>query len=323
MNSTGRTDGIRAADICAFVEQTCIIPEGRLYRRPLKLLPFQKRFIKAVYDNPHGPTRTAILSTPRKNSKTALSACLMLAHLCGPPARRNNQLYSCAQSRSQAALIFDYATKIIRESPTLAAAITVKESAKTLLCPELGSVYRALSADASNAMGLSPAFVVFDELGQTRGPYSPLFEAMQSATAAQSDPLCIVISTQSQSDRDLLSLLIDDAMKGHDKKTICHLYTAPLDLNPFSREAIEAANPALDSGIMNIDEVLSQAAAAERMPTRAADFRNLVGLTASPRGVWARGRCGNWIIFLAGSGQWGPIAIQPKGDSKCHRCVCG
>ena len=33
--------------------------------------------------------------------------------------------------------------------------------------------------------------------------------------------------------------------------------------------------------------------------------------------------CGNWIIFLAGSGQWGPIAIQPKGDSKCHRCVCG
>ena len=50
---------------------------------------------------------------------------------------------------------------------------------------------------------------------------------------------------------------------------------------------------------------------------------DLVGLTASPRGVWARGRCGNWIIFLAGSGQWGPIAIQPKGDSKCHRCVCG
>ena len=33
--------------------------------------------------------------------------------------------------------------------------------------------------------------------------------------------------------------------------------------------------------------------------------------------------CGNWNIFLAGSGQWGPITIQPKGDSKCHRCVCG
>jgi hypothetical protein len=33
--------------------------------------------------------------------------------------------------------------------------------------------------------------------------------------------------------------------------------------------------------------------------------------------------CGNWNIFLAGSGQWGPIAIQPKGDPKCHRCVCG
>ena len=39
-----------------------------------------------------------------------------------------------------------------------------------------------------------------------------------------------------------------------------------------------------------------------------------VGLTASPRGVWARGRCGNWIIFLAGSGQWGPIAIISRKE---------
>ena len=48
-----------------------------------------------------------------------------------------------------------------------------------------------------------------------------------------------------------------------------------------------------------------------------------VGLTASPRASVGPRPCGNWNIFLAGSGQWGPVAIQPKGDSKCHRCVCG
>jgi hypothetical protein len=33
--------------------------------------------------------------------------------------------------------------------------------------------------------------------------------------------------------------------------------------------------------------------------------------------------CGNWNVFLAGSGQWGPITIQLKGNPKCHRFVCG
>jgi len=29
------------------------------------------------------------------------------------------------------------------------------------------------------------------------------------------------------------------------------------------------------------------------------------------------------LEYLFGwSGQWGPIFIQPKGDPKCHRCVC-
>jgi hypothetical protein len=61
-----------------------------------------------------------------------------------------------------------------------------------------------LSADASSAHGLSPQFVVHDELGRIRGSRSSLFEALQSGTAALQDPLSIVISTQAASDSDLL-----------------------------------------------------------------------------------------------------------------------
>src|SRR5262249_8259119 len=59
-------------------------------------------FRGALYDNPVG-TRRAIISVGRKNAKTCLSACLLLAHLIGPPARSrpNSQLYSAAQSREQ------------------------------------------------------------------------------------------------------------------------------------------------------------------------------------------------------------------------------
>src|SRR5690606_16513828 len=104
--------------------------------------------------------------------------------------------------------------------------------------------YRALSADATTAYGLSPVFIVHDELGQVRGPRSELYEALETATAAQEDPLSIVISTQAPTDADLLSVLIDDALAGHDPRVRILLHTADRDLDPFSEEAIRQANPA-------------------------------------------------------------------------------
>jgi hypothetical protein len=109
---------------------------------------------------------------------------------------------------------------MIRLSHELLSAVRIQETAKTLICTELGTKYRALSADSSTAMGLSPQFVVFDELGQVRGPRSPLFEALESATGALADPLAVIISTQASSDSDLLSMLIDDAMTGEDPSTV-------------------------------------------------------------------------------------------------------
>jgi phage terminase large subunit-like protein len=108
-----------------------------------------------------------------------------------------------------------------------------------------------------------------------RGPRSSLFEALQTGTGAQLEPLSIVISTQAPSDADLLSVLIDDAQRGHDPKTVLRLHTAPDEMDPFSLAAIEAANPALHV-FMNKDEVLAMAESAKRMPARQAEFENLV-----------------------------------------------
>jgi hypothetical protein len=61
-----------------------------------------------------------------------------------------------------------------------------------------------------------PLLTIFDELGQVRGPRSELFEALATATAGQLAPLSIIVSTQAPTDADLLSVLIDDALTGHD-----------------------------------------------------------------------------------------------------------
>jgi phage terminase large subunit-like protein len=264
----------RAERNIAWIETYCRIPEGKDVGKPVKLREWQKREIRKVYDNPHG-TRRAIVSFGRKNAKTTLAAFLLLLHTCGPEARPNSQLNSAAQSKEQAAILFKLAAKIIRMSPDLNGVITIRDTIKELFCPELGTLYKALSADASTAYGLSPVFIVHDELGQVKGPRSELYDALETAVGAHDNPLSIVISTQAPTDGDLLSILIDDALAGHDPRVVLSLYTADLDLDPFSEKAIKEANPAFGD-FLNATEVMAMAEDARRMPSRESEYRNLV-----------------------------------------------
>lgn len=260
--------------IIDWIEDYCFVPEGKLLGQRIHLAEWQRDEVRKIYDNPAG-TRRAILSFGRKNGKTTLCALLLLVHLCGPRAITNSSMFSTAQSRDQAALIFHMAAKIVRMSPGLRDNVKIKDTTKELTCPELQTRYRALSAEASTAYGLSPVFAIHDELGQVRGPRSELYEAIETATGAQEDPLSVIISTQAPTDSDLLSVLIDDALAGHDPRVIVKLYTAPLHLDPFSEEAIHAANPALGN-FLNTVEVMAMADDARRMPSREAEFRNLI-----------------------------------------------
>lgn len=280
---------ITGDDAIEWIQEYCRIPEGQLVGQPVRLTDEQKDWLRLLYDS---PTRMFLLSMARKNAKTALSAFLLLFHLCGYAAKPNSQLYSAAQSRDQAAILFALAAKVVRMSPDLNSTVVVRDTAKQLFHPELGTLYRALSAEASTAYGLSPVFVVHDELGQVRGPRSELFEALETASAAQESPLSIVISTQAPNAGDLLSILIDDALTGEDPTVKCVMYSAPEDLDPFSEEAIRAANPHFDD-FMNKDEVFKQAASAKRMPSREASYRNLIlnqrvdlNSPLIPRSIW-------------------------------------
>ena len=216
-----------------------------------------------------------ILSVGRKNAKTASSAFVVILHTGGPEARKNTEIYSTAMSREQASIVFNLAAKTIRMSPVLSEYMTIRETNKELHNPEMGILFKALSADAPTAYGLSPALAIHDELGQVKGPRHSLYEAVETATAAHENPLSIVISTQAPNDADLLSVLIDDAKKHQDKRTKLLLWTAPDTLDPFSEEAIRFANPAFGD-FQNSEEVLAMAEDAKRMPSREAEYRNLI-----------------------------------------------
>ena len=107
-------------------------------------------------------------------------------------------------------------------------------------------------------------------------------------------------------------------MRGADPSTIVKLYTAPPELDPFSEEAIRAANPALDS-FMNKREVLAMANDAKRMPARENEYRNLVlnqRVEASTpflaSDVWMA--CGGEPRDITGLSVFGGLDLSESGD---------
>lgn len=258
-----------------WIERHCRVPEGRHVGRPLLLRGWQKSAIRKIYDNPAG-TRRAIVSFGRKNGKTALAACLLLLHLVGPEAVQNGQCVSAAQSKDQAALCFKLCSKMIRLNSELGHCIDIRDHVKELHCAELGTLYKALSAEASTAYGLSPVFAVHDELGQVKGPSSELYDAVETASGAHEQPLSVIISTQAATDADLLSVLIDDAIAGEDPHVTLELFTCPMQFEDiFSEEALRMANPAFGD-FLNPKEALGMARDAQRMPAREPSYRNLI-----------------------------------------------
>lgn len=265
----GWTRGERNA---AWVEAYCVVPEGRDRGKPVKLRDWQVDEFRKIYDS---PTRTAILSFGRKNGKTALIAFIVLLHLCGPEAEIGSEVVSGARSRDQAAMVFRYASKCVRLNPDLLAIVRVRDTAKELECPQLQTMYKALSADAATNLGRSPKVAIHDELGQVKGPRDEFFEAIDTAQGAHDAPLTLIISTQAPRPSDLLSVMIDDAMKGKDPMTKVSLYTAPEGMDPFSDAALRAANPAFGD-FLNAEYCRELADKAKRMPSREAAYRNLI-----------------------------------------------
>lgn len=270
----GNAQMTTAEKVIAFIEQYCIVPEGALVGKPIKLEAFQRRFILEVYDNPHG-TKHGILSIGRKNGKTALIACLLLAHLVGPVAIRNSQIVSGALSREQAAIVFNLAVKMVQLNPILSEIISIKPSGKRLIGLTGNVEYKALASDGRTAQGLSPVLAILDEVGQVQGSQSAFVDAITTAQEAHKHPLLLTISTQAANDADLLSIWIDDANTGQDPQTVCHVYSADKTLELTDITAWKQANPAL--GIFRSEEDMQALAEkACRMPSFENAFRNLM-----------------------------------------------
>lgn len=284
----------RGERVIEFIHRYLKVPEGAQVGKPIRLADFQRQFILDIYDNPKG-TRRAYLAIARKNGKSALISCLLLAHLAGPEKRLNSQIVSGARSRDQASVIFNLAAKMVQLSPELSKLVRIVPSGKRLIGLVANTEYRALAADGTTAHGLSPVLAILDEVGQVKGPQDDFIDAITTAQGAHDEPLLIAISTQAPTDADLFSIWLDDAERSGDASIVSHVYAAPDECELDDRDAWKVANPALGL-FRSVRDVEEQAQQAMRMPSAENTFRvltlnqrrNMVAAFVSPA-VWKQG----------------------------------
>jgi phage terminase large subunit-like protein len=116
-------------------------------------------------------------------------------------------------------------------------------------------------------------------------------------------------------------------MTGNDQHTVVKLYTAPADLDPFDEATIALANPALGT-FLNTQEVLAMARNAQRMPSREAEYRNLIlnqrvepsNMFISPA-VWKA--CSTPVSSLAGLTVYGGLDLSEVADLTALVLIAG
>jgi phage terminase large subunit-like protein len=264
----------RADDVIKFIE-ALTIPSGVGQGQPFKLMDWQKSFIYDIYQ-PHIDgrriVRRAVLSIARKCGKTALIAAIVLANLVGPEAIPNGEIYSAANDRDQASIVFKFARQLLEASPILRKLVEIIPSTKTMIAKRTGSIYRAISAEAGTKHGYLPSVCIFDELAQAKN--RDLYDVLDTSFGARSEPLFIIISTQSNDPEHILSKLIDDGLSGADPSIICHLYAADEDCDLDDEVQWKKANPALDV-FRDREDLASLMARAKRLPAEEPKVRNL------------------------------------------------
>lgn len=274
----------RLERVVAFMEDMPVT-QGKLAGTKMQLRPWQvEQFLEPIFtvDNEgKRRVRTATLSMGRKNGKTGISAALALCFLVGPEAEERGEIYFCAMDKAQAAKAWAECKAMLEAHPELSQRVNIIRFSKEIEVLEgqgKGSVLKALSADADSKLGLSPSFVLCDEIGYW--PKRDLFDAMDSALGARDEPLIVAISTQAKDDTHFFSEMIDYGLKikdGEVEDDSFHLamFSASMDDDPWDPATWEKANPALGD-FLSMEQVERMAMQAQRIPSKEADFRNKV-----------------------------------------------
>ena len=257
--------------------------KGEFHGQPFHLLPWQEKIIRDVFGTVRDddPTMrqytTAYIEIPKKNGKSELGAAIALNMLINDDEWKA-EVYSCASDRQQAAIVFDVAVDMVRQSPALMKRVKIIPSTRRMIYQPTGSIYQVLSSEVATKHGLNVSACIFDELHTQ--PTRALYDVMtQGSGDARKQPLWFLLTTAG-TDRNSICWEVHqkalDILEGRkiDPRFYPVLFGLPDDADWTSEENWYRANPSLDHTI-TIDKVRDAFRKAQETPADENQFRQL------------------------------------------------
>lgn len=270
--------GDRAGRRERFISEYLLTPKGVGVKDPLRLRPFQRKIVRGAF----APgVRSALVSIPRGNGKSALAAALALAEMfVGPDSA---EALVVASDQRQAMIVMRMARRMVELNPVLAERVQVY--ADRLYLPENDAVLLPLPAEPSGLHGHDPSLMVVDELHVVT---EDVWEAVTSVSGKRPESLTLAISTPASSPDSVMWRLVEHGRSGRDRAFFFKEYAAPDGCAVDDRKAWRTANPALACR----DPFLSEDGLAAALKTiREPVFRQL--------------RLGQWITGVESWLPWG------------------
>ena len=257
--------------------------KGEFHGQPFHLLPWQEKIIRDVFgtvrddDLSMRQYTTAYIEIPKKNGKSELGAAIALNMLINDDEWKA-EVYSCASDRQQAAIVFDVAVDMVRQSPALMKRVKIIPSTRRMIYQPTGSIYQVLSSEVATKHGLNVSACIFDELHTQ--PTRALYDVMtQGSGDARRQPLWFFLTTAG-TDRNSICWEVHqkalDILEGrkNDPRFYPVLFGLPDEADWTSEENWYRANPSLDHTI-TIDKVRDAFRKAQETPADENQFRQL------------------------------------------------
>ncbi len=253
-----------------FIEAFCRHSKGEWAGKPVKLELFQKAYIAALFgfiDKDTGIRRfkESMFYVARKNGKSTMLAGIAL-YMFIADGEGGAEIYSIASKRDQAAILYEEAHNMIKQSEHLSKHVRKRKS--DLYFEHTMSKFMPLAKNSNTLDGLNASLVVIDELHSIQD--RNLYEVMKQSQSARTDPLLIMITTAGTTRGNIFDDMYEYACNVvdgtfEDDSFLPIMYELDDKKEWQDQEAWQKANPALGS-IKQLDDLQRKVERAKNNP---------------------------------------------------------